>query len=123
MTNKILIVDDQPGIRLLLEEILKAEGHETISAKTGKEACRVVKEESLDLIIMDYNLPVMHGRDVLQFLEEMNYSSPVMIITGDSEESVRKDMDFHFVTHIITKPFDIHNLKEMVNGTLVHSRS
>ncbi|SEH45927.1 two-component system, response regulator, stage 0 sporulation protein F [Halobacillus karajensis] len=123
MTNRILIVDDQPGIRLLLEEILKTEGYETICAKTGREACDLVEAHDLDLIIMDYNLPVMHGREVLHYLEEMDFHSSVIIITGASKDSMEKEADYPFVTDIITKPFDIHNLKEMVNGTLIHSRS
>lgn len=123
MANKILIVDDQPGIRLLLEEILKTEGYEITCAKTGREACDLVEKKDLDLIIMDYNLPVMHGKDVLLYLEEMDFGSPVMIITGASKESIEKEVDFPFVTDIISKPFDIHNLKNLVNGTLVHSRS
>ncbi|MEC3882245.1 response regulator [Halobacillus sp. HZG1] len=123
MANRILIVDDQPGIRLLLEEILKTEGYETVSAKTGREACDLVEEKDMDLIIMDYNLPVMHGKEVLLYLEEMHFDAPVIIITGASKESIEKEADFPFVTDIISKPFDIHKLKEMVNGTLVHSRS
>ncbi|RDY72362.1 response regulator [Halobacillus trueperi] len=123
MANRILIVDDQPGIRLLLEEILKTEGYEIVSAKTGREACDFVEEQDMDLIIMDYNLPVMHGKEVLLYLEEMHFGSPVIIITGASKESIEKEVDFPFVTDIIAKPFDIHKLKEMVNGTLVHSRS
>ncbi|ELK49024.1 UNVERIFIED_CONTAM: response regulator [Halobacillus marinus] len=121
MTNSILIVDDQPGIRLLLEEILKAEGYAVTSAKTGKEACDCTKKKNFDLIIMDYNLPVMHGRDVLSYLNEREYDSSVMIITGSSKDSVEKEINFPFVTHIIEKPFDIHNLKELVNGTLVQA--
>ncbi|WP_226581453.1 response regulator [Halobacillus litoralis] len=123
MTNRILIVDDQPGIRLLLEEILKMEGCETICAKTGREACDLVEELSPDLIIMDYNLPVMHGKDVLLYLENIDFHSPVIIITGESKESIQQEVDFPFVTDIITKPFDIQNLKDLVVGTLVHSSS
>ncbi|MGP4059186.1 response regulator [Halobacillus litoralis] len=123
MSNKILIVDDQPGIRLLLVEILKTEGYVTVCAKTGKEACDLVEEHNPDLIIMDYNLPVMHGREVLQYLEKTDFDAPVIIITGSSKDSLEKDVDFPFVTDIIAKPFDIHNLKKMVENTLVHSRS
>ena len=116
-------MDDQPGIRLLLEEILKTEGYEIVKAKTGREACDRIEELEMDLIIMDYNLPVMHGRDVLLYLEKADFNSSVIIITGSSKESIEKEVDFPFVTDIIEKPFDIHNLKKLVNGTLVHSRS
>ena len=121
MANQILIVDDQSGIRLLLEEILKSEGYETLSAKTGKQACDLAEANEIDLMIMDYNLPVMHGRDVLQKMKERGCKHPVIVITGDSKESIEKDIDHPFVRSVITKPFDIHNLKEMVAGELTKS--
>ena len=121
MSNKILIVDDQAGIRLLLEEILKSEGYETISAKTGKQACELAEQHSIDLVIMDYNLPIMNGSEVLSYLDEIGFTAPVLIITGRSRESIEKAMEYPFVQEIILKPFDIHKLKEMVSGTLTHS--
>ncbi|MGP4077186.1 response regulator [Halobacillus sp. K22] len=121
MSNKILIVDDQAGIRLLLEEILKSEGYETVSAKTGKQACDLVEQHSIDLVVMDYNLPIMNGSEVLHHLDEIGFSAPVLIITGQSRESIEKVSEYPFVQDIILKPFDIHKLKEMVAGTLTHS--
>ncbi|ASF40912.1 MULTISPECIES: response regulator [Halobacillus] len=121
MSNKILIVDDQAGIRLLLEEILKSEGYETVSAKTGKQACELAEQQSIDLVIMDYNLPIMNGSEVLSHLDEIGFTAPVLIITGRSRESIEKTMEYSFVQEIILKPFDIHKLKEMVSGTLTHS--
>ncbi|MCA0985451.1 response regulator [Halobacillus yeomjeoni] len=121
MGSKILVVDDQPGIRLLVEEILKSEGFETISAKTGKQACNLAEEEKPDLVIMDYNLPVMHGREVLNYWYEEGFDSPVIIITGLSEDEVREEVDYSFVEAVVTKPFDIQKLKELVNGTVTHS--
>ncbi|KHE67796.1 response regulator [Halobacillus sp. BBL2006] len=121
MTNKILIVDDQAGIRLLLEEILKGEGYHTVSAKTGKQAIDIVDETEVDLVIMDYNLPVLHGREVLRELKERDFLSPVIIISGLSKENIEKEVDYAFVREIIAKPFDIHKLKDLVEGTLAHS--
>ncbi|MGI8316591.1 response regulator [Halobacillus mangrovi] len=121
MANKILIVDDQAGIRLLLEEILKSEGYETVSAKTGKQALEIMEEQDLDLVIMDYNLPVMHGKDVLRELDDRDYQSPILIITGLSKTQIEKEVDYSFVREVIPKPFDIHKMKDLVQGSLAHS--
>ncbi|UOQ45326.1 response regulator [Halobacillus salinarum] len=121
MTNKILIVDDQPGIRMLLEEILKSEGYEIVTAKTGKQACEMMEAEKPDLTIMDYNLPVMNGHEVLKTFDEMSAHNPVIIITGSSEDSIKEHTQFSFVQEIIAKPFDIHKMKEVVTNTLVRS--
>ncbi|RWZ58956.1 response regulator [Halobacillus fulvus] len=121
MSNQLLIVDDQVGIRLLLEEIFKGEGYKTLSAKTGKHACDMIAEHDVDLMIMDYNLPVMHGKEVLKELHQKNSQLPVIIVTGQSSEEIEKDTNYSFVRHIISKPFDIHNLKELVAGSLTHT--
>ncbi|MBA2175249.1 response regulator [Halobacillus locisalis] len=121
MANQILIVDDQSGIRLLLEEILKSDGYQTLSAKTGKQACDLAETNEIDLMIMDYNLPVMHGREVLEKMRERGCKHPVIVITGEAKETVEKDIDHPFVRAVITKPFDIHKLKELVAGELMKS--
>ncbi|MCA0971047.1 response regulator [Halobacillus litoralis] len=123
MADTILIVDDQRGIRLLLQEILKASGYKTLSAKTGKQACELADEHDIDLMVMDYNLPVMHGRDVLNQMKEKDCKFPVIIITGDSEESVAQEVDHLFVQKIVSKPFDIHNFQELVKSVLVKSET
>ncbi|WP_079528311.1 response regulator [Halobacillus hunanensis] len=119
MTSKILIIDDQPGIRMLLEEFLKSEGYETISAKTGKQACEQVMEHHPDLILMDYNLPVMSGGEVLKYLEHQQVNKPVFIMTGLSESSIEGDTNYSFVKHVISKPFDIHQIRQMIADCLV----
>ncbi|MFQ3546343.1 response regulator [Halobacillus rhizosphaerae] len=121
MTNRILIVDDQPGIRMLLGEIMKGEGYEIFSAKTGKQACEIMETEHPDLTIMDYHLPVMDGKEVLSYFNEKGFHNPVLIITGSSEESIIEHTRYPFVREIISKPFDIHKMREMVTNILVRS--
>ncbi|TGB01598.1 response regulator [Halobacillus salinus] len=123
MANPILIVDDQSGIRLLLEEVLKSAGYQTLTAKSGKQACELASDHDVDLMIMDFNLPVMHGRDVLNKMVEMECDFPVIIITGDSEESVREQVDHSFVKDIISKPFDIQDFQNKVGNVLEKSRT
>ncbi|UOQ94979.1 response regulator [Halobacillus shinanisalinarum] len=119
MTSKILIVDDQPGIRMLLEEFLKSEGYETISANTGKQACEVAMEHNPDLILMDYNLPIMSGGEVLKYLDSEQFDKPVFIMTGLSASSIEEDTHYPFVQHVISKPFDIHTIRQMIADCLV----
>ncbi|WP_173918555.1 response regulator [Halobacillus sp. Marseille-Q1614] len=118
MGNKLLVVDDQPGIRLLLEELLKADGYEIITAKTGKEACEAAVEHQPDLILMDYRLPLMNGSEVLQFLEGKDLHQPVLVMTGLSPKSIAENIQFSFVKEVVSKPFDIHELRELVSKTM-----
>ncbi|GGF21702.1 sporulation initiation phosphotransferase F [Halobacillus andaensis] len=118
MGNKVLVVDDQPGIRLLLEELLKSDGYEIITAKTGKQACEQVIEHHPDLILMDYKLPLMSGGEVLEYLHNQNIHQPVLIMTGLSPNSIQEDTDYSFVKEIIPKPFDIHMMRDLVAKTI-----
>nr|WP_318539521.1 response regulator [Terribacillus saccharophilus] len=61
MSKHVLIVDDQPGIRILLEEVIREEGHTVISVGTGAKALDQIKRQKPDLLLIDYKLPVLDG--------------------------------------------------------------
>lgn len=60
-TSKILIVDDNPEIREIIEILLKGEGFETVQAKNGLTALNQLKKQDFDLIILDIMMPGMNG--------------------------------------------------------------
>ena len=80
--ERILIVDDEAFIRENLERILTDDGYRTYSVETGAEAKRVVGEEEIDLVLLDMNLGVESGLDVLKELKEVDPEVLVIIITG-----------------------------------------
>ncbi|WP_181346748.1 response regulator [Thalassobacillus sp. CUG 92003] len=118
MAEKILIVDDQPGIRLLLEEIMRTEGFETLSAETGKEALDSIHTHDPDLTLVDFNLPVMNGSELLEILQDQHYDKPVIIMTGMTEEEVGESAHLPFVKEIVAKPFNIEDIREIVVKSL-----
>jgi len=116
----ILVVDDQPGIRLLLTDILENEGYLVKTATNGKEALLILEEsKDLDLIILDYKLPIIDGREVLQTIEEKNIQIPAIIISGLAEDMVEEAENYPFVKLIVQKPFNIKdvtaNVKSIIN--------
>ncbi|WP_101842364.1 response regulator [Halobacillus sp. Marseille-P3879] len=123
MGNKVLVVDDQPGIRMLLEELLKGDGYEIITAKTGKQACEEAIEHHPDLILMDYRLPMMSGDEVLKYFNDQNIHQPVLIMTGLSPSSIQEHTGYPFVKDIVPKPFDIHMMRELVAKTISEKES
>src|SRR5215475_12235635 len=77
MRAKILIVDDERDIRVGLENRIAWMGHDTIMAENGKDAMRLIEEEEPDLVLLDLELPLMSGLEVLkQVRERMNRESP-----------------------------------------------
>ncbi|MEK4803333.1 response regulator [Oceanobacillus sp. FSL K6-0118] len=113
--SKILIVDDQMGIRLLLKEILKNEGYEIEEATTGKEAIDQISVNSFDLMILDYKLPIMDGTEVLEKLEKDNVEIPAIVMSGLVENIASEAMKSKLVKSVIAKPFNINEFVEKVH--------
>lgn len=118
MQKEILIVDDQPGIRLLLTDVFESEGYKVITAETGKEALDKIHNNAFDLLILDYKLPVVNGIEVLTQLEQENMLIPAILMSGLAEEMERKAGNLRSLKNILAKPFDIKTAIEMVKSTL-----
>lgn len=114
MNNKILVVDDQPGICLLLQDVLTSKGYEVTIAQTGKEAIDLLEDHSFDLLIIDYQLPVLTGKEVIQQLEQKNNKTPVIVMSGLIENVNLEHEHTSFDLEMIAKPFDIEFLCDLV---------
>ena len=68
--GKILIVDDQFGIRILLNEVFQQEGYQTFQASNGKKALEMAEMYSPDMVLLDVKIPGMDGIEILQKLKE-----------------------------------------------------
>ncbi|MBY0221155.1 response regulator [Mammaliicoccus sciuri] len=112
--KQILIIDDQPGIRLLLEEIFRQAGLGTTLASNGKEALDKLEYLQPDCILLDMKMPGMNGVEVLREIRKRTPNALVMMMTAYSEielteEAGRLGIDNHF-----TKPFDIFEVRDTV---------
>jgi CheY-like chemotaxis protein len=63
--KRILVVEDEEGLRLLYQEELKGEGYEVLTARNGREAIQQLEQEKPDLIVLDIVMPVMDGMEAL----------------------------------------------------------
>ncbi|MFP7492616.1 response regulator [Terribacillus saccharophilus] len=118
MNKRVLIVDDQPGIRILLEEVIREEGHEVISVGTGAKALEQIKKIRPDLLLIDYKLPVLDGPAVLDNLKEQGLFIPSIMMSGLAEEAEAFRQKYDFLIEVLAKPFDILNVRMMVNQAL-----
>ena len=117
--NKVLIADDEPTLRQLLQTNLMLEGFDTCEAKDGAEALRAVEEEAPDVMILDIMMPIVDGLQVLDALEQTG--PPVVVLsakvaTADQRLGWESGCDEY-----ITKPFDVEDLIESIRE--VASRS
>ena len=116
--RKILIVDDQFGIRILLNEIFQKEGYITYEAANGEQALRIVKNEHPELVILDMKIPGMDGLDILKHIRRDYDDIKVIIMTAYGElDMIQEAMEYGAITHF-AKPFDIDELIEAVQKQL-----
>ena len=80
--NKILVIDDEPGIRTVLTDILEDEKYSVLTAENGYEGLAVLKSKTIDLVILDVWLPNMGGIDVLKEIKKDFKDVEVIIISG-----------------------------------------
>ncbi|WP_430786381.1 response regulator [Virgibacillus flavescens] len=118
MKKHILVVDDQPGICLLLYEVFTNEGYQVTTANTGKEAIEQMQTRNFDLIMLDYKLPVMDGLDVLRQMEKENIDLPSILMSGLAEEISKEGEECLLVKHILAKPFNIMDVCKLVNDII-----
>jgi two-component system, NtrC family, nitrogen regulation response regulator NtrX len=80
--SSVMIVDDEEGIRESLSGIFEDEGHEVLTAGSGEEALRALKEQTPDLILLDVWLPGVDGLETLKEIKGLNPELPVIMISG-----------------------------------------
>ncbi|NOU91995.1 response regulator [Paenibacillus sp. LMG 31456] len=118
MKKKLLIVDDQNGIRILLMEVFSSEGYETYQASNGKLALDIVRGSSPDLVLLDMKIPGMDGLDILKHIKSIDSSIKVIMMTAYGElDMIKEATDLGAIMHF-TKPFDIDELRSAVNNHL-----
>lgn len=115
---KILIVDDEAGIRETLQELLIQEGYKTETAQTGKEALEACQKETFDVAIIDVKLPDMDGTSLLDTLKKFDPNLVRIIITGypsleNAVQSINSGADGYIV-----KPFKPQKLLEQIKERL-----
>ena len=116
--KKILIVDDQHGIRLLLNEVFKKQGYETFLAANGIEALRIFDEEKIDCVLLDMKIPGMNGTEILRHLKERNSAIPVVMMTAYGEQNIIKEALELGAASYFTKPFNIFDIQNEVKKIL-----
>ncbi|GAG03385.1 unnamed protein product, partial [marine sediment metagenome] len=84
--QKILIIEDEESILMALEDNLRLEGYEVLSARDGREGLSVAKERGHDLIILDIMLPQIGGFEVCKELRQAGITTPILMLTAKSQE-------------------------------------
>jgi len=114
----ILIVDDHPGIRLLLEEIFKLEGYNVTTASSGKETLKLLESHHFEFLIIDQHLPDIKGIQIINTMATKPNIIPVILISGLTTNLHTFKEQHAFIKAVIEKPFNVKVLLEIINDTL-----
>lgn len=114
----ILIVDDDPTIRSVLEALLEDEGFIPVTAANGQEAVAIVRDNPPALVLMDLMMPVMNGVEASRTLKSAPETASVPIIAMSAGFILRESIDDLLADSIISKPFDLDALIANIRSTL-----
>jgi len=114
--KRVLLVDDDPAIREAVGSVLTGERYEVTSVGDGQEALEVAANRSVDLVLLDLNLPKKDGWDTFEMLTRQNPCLPVIIITARSNQL------FPALAvgagALIEKPLDVPKLLQTIRNLL-----
>jgi two-component system, chemotaxis family, chemotaxis protein CheY len=122
--HKILIVDDSPTIRKMVRAALQGlESPEFLDAATGLEAIEQLALGRIQLVVLDLNMPDMHGIDVLNFVrrQQQYRTLPIVVLTTRGDDASRQTAEAAGATTYLTKPFAPQMLAKTVRTLLEHT--
>jgi len=110
----IMLADDEEMLSELLAEMLESSGYYVIKVKSGEEVLTVLTEElKVDLLIIDYNMPVMNGLDCISKIRSLNFKLPVILSTG-SISFEDEDLKRFKVSKKIMKPYEFDTMLDTI---------
>ncbi|MDD5691458.1 MAG: response regulator [Candidatus Omnitrophica bacterium] len=118
--KRILIIDDEKNLCILLKSNLESTGeYDVYTAYSGEEGLKKAKETGFDLVITDFKMPGLNGRQVLNALKDMRPNSPVVLCSVYHDDpSTVTALDIAKADGIITKPFEHKQLYSTIKKIL-----
>lgn len=119
MSYSILIVDDSLPMRSVIKKTIKAAGYgsaELLEASNGKEALEKLGNNWVDIVMTDYNMPVMNGLDLIRKIKqgELTQDLPVVVISTEGHAAKIEEFMAAGAAGYITKPFSAEKIRDLI---------
>ncbi|HEV8434834.1 MAG TPA: response regulator [Thermoanaerobaculia bacterium] len=123
LSHSVLVVDDDPSIRLLLTTFLQRQGFRSLKACNGREALEAMRAGKSDLVILDLMMPWVSGWDVLRqrAADPSLQQISVIVTTACNSREVIADLQAMGVFAVLEKPFDLETLLTAVTACFAHA--
>jgi CheY-like chemotaxis protein len=116
--KRILLADDQAGVRQAIKYLLELDDHAVTEARDGKEAIELFRASRFDLVITDYAMPEMAGNDLAAEIKRLIPSQPIIMITAYSLDLVQYANP---VDAVLNKPFGFQDLRQTIARLLMNA--
>ena len=115
---KILVIDDEEGIRNLLDTLLRRKGYDVVLAESGSKGLELFRRERPDVIVLDLIMPEMTGLAVLRQIRSLDSKKPVIVLTGAGTAEAEQQVRALGGTEYVEKEFSLHRLGDALNRLL-----
>lgn len=116
----ILVIDDDPFIHNMIEQLLVDENYSFTFASSGEEGIEIMKNNKFQLCLLDKEMPGMNGFEVLQWIRDHIRKLKVILLTGDKDIETIKRAEELGADDYISKPINVRVVKESIKGVLSH---
>ena len=118
---KILVIDDDRGIRHLLDALLRHKGYHVLLAENGEKGLELFRQERPDVVVLDLKMPEMDGLTVLRHIRSFELNQPVIIFSGAWTPKTEQQIRALGITDTVTKDCSLDRLEEAVKRALKSS--
>jgi CheY-like chemotaxis protein len=120
---KIMVIDDEEGIRSLLDTLLTRKGYDVVLADGGRKGLELFRRERPDVVVLDLKMPEMDGVAVLQQIRNLNPGQPVIILTGAGLPEAEERLRAFGISEYVEKEFSLHRLGNALKRVIAASQS
>ena len=115
---KILVIDDEQGIRHLLDTLLRRKGYDVILADGGRKGLELFRRERPEVVVLDLKMPEIDGVTVLHQVRSFNPGQPVIVLTGAGTPEMELQVRALGVSEFVEKEFSLHRLGDALKRLL-----
>lgn len=121
--EKVLVVDDQPGMRLLLEQVLTETGYFVETAPDGVNGLKIIGDVNPRAVLVDMKMPGMTGLDFVEQIHAKCLYPEIILMTAYRDTEILNRADRLGVKHCLIKPFDIEDLLQVMDKVMHFGRN
>lgn len=110
---RVLIVEDDPAIRKLLQKILMRSGIEIDTVQDGKHAIENLSKTEYTVMILDLMVPEVNGFEIIEYVKANKIDVPIAVVSAVSQQALTR-LDLDVVKLVITKPFDVDEFTKAI---------